>query len=88
MPLRRNHPGESAMRTMTTDPSSGQGRPMAASLGHPADGSSLLLSCDSELSAPFVNNLLPTASLVTCRKSPRPQHSGPTNVRMFKFQRL
>jgi hypothetical protein len=61
---------------------------MAASLGHPADGSSLLLSCDSELSAPFVNNLLPTASLVTYRKSPRPQQGAPANIRMFKVQRL
>jgi hypothetical protein len=40
------------------------------------------------LSAPFVNNLLPTASLVTCRKSPRPQQGTPANVRMFKAQRL
>jgi hypothetical protein len=69
-PLRHNHPGESATRAMATHPDSRQGRPMAASVGHPADSGSLLASRGSELTARFVNDVLPTAALAICRKIP------------------
>ena len=61
-------PGESATWAMTSHPDSRQGRPMTSSVGHPADGGSLLASRDSALSAPFLNDVLqPTAALVIYR---------------------
>jgi RNA polymerase sigma-70 factor (ECF subfamily) len=58
-PLRQNHPGESATRTMTTHPDGRQGVPMAPTVDHLADSDSLLASRDPELTARFINDALP-----------------------------
>src|SRR5689334_16239702 len=58
-PVRVNHPGESAARTMTTHPGSSQGEPMTTTVDLPADSDSLLASRSSELAVRFVNDALP-----------------------------
>jgi Sigma-70 region 2 len=58
-PLRHNHPGEPATRTMTTHPDHGQDVPMATMVDHPADSDSPLASRAPELTRRFVNDGLP-----------------------------
>lgn len=48
---------------------------MATSVGHAADSGSLLVSRDSELSARFVNDVLPTMALAICPKDLGPHWS-------------
>ena len=68
-PLRQNHPGESATRTMTAHPDHSQDVPMATTADDLVDSDSLLASRDPELTARFVHDALPYLNqLIDCAR--------------------